>query len=273
VSHNLPVIGAALYMPDLDRHRDWLIESQRDLEIQDFIFPEVLDGDLEGFCRDARARLDGFTGRLGIHGPFYNLPLNARDPLIRDVVKRRLWQGLDACEWLGATHMVVHSPYTTWGYNNLDKTPTGREELIEYCHLTMADAVRRAETIGCTLVIENIEDKDPSARVELARSFESEAVGVSIDTGHAYYAHGTTGAPPVDYFVKLAGKHLAHVHIQDADGYADRHWPPGAGTLNWRAFFEALAQSEANPRLVLELDDNNRILEGAAWLIAEGLAR
>ncbi|MBI4047402.1 MAG: sugar phosphate isomerase/epimerase, partial [Devosia nanyangense] len=208
-------------MPDLDRHRDWLIESQRDLEIQDFIFPEILDGDLEAFCRDARARLDGFTGRLGIHGPFYNLPLNARDPLIRDVVKRRLWQGLDACEWLGATHMVVHSPYTTWGYNNLDKTPTGREELVEYCHLTMADAVRRAETIGCTLVIENIEDKDPSARVELARSFESEAVGVSIDTGHAYYAHGTTGAPPVDSFDKLAGKHLAPVHSQDADGYAD----------------------------------------------------
>lgn len=273
MTQNPPTIGAALYMSDFERYRDWLIEGQRDLEIQDFFFPEVLDGDLEGFCRDARAKLDGYQGRLGIHGPFYNLPLNARDPMIRDVVKHRLWQGLDACEWLGATHMVIHSPYTTWGYNNLDKTHGGRQELIEQCHLTLAAAVRRAEDIGCMLVIENIEDQDPLSRVALAQSFESDAVGVSLDTGHAYYANRTHGAPPVDYYVKLAGKHLAHVHIQDADGYADRHWPPGVGTLNWRAFFEALAQSEADPRLVLELDDNNRIFEGAAWLIAEGLAR
>ena len=46
------------------------------------------------------------------------------------------------------------------------------------------------------LVVANIEDKDPMDRVTLARSFGSPAVKVSVDTGHANYAHGSTGAPP-----------------------------------------------------------------------------
>ncbi|TGQ48799.1 sugar phosphate isomerase/epimerase, partial [Mesorhizobium sp. M1C.F.Ca.ET.212.01.1.1] len=90
--------------------------------------------------------------------------------------------------------------------------PGEREKITEYCHLTLRDAVKRAEDIGCTMVLENIEDKDPHIRVALADSFKSPAVAVSIDTGHAYYAHGSTGAPPVDYFVHAAGNRLQHVH-------------------------------------------------------------
>ncbi|MBR7518030.1 TIM barrel protein, partial [Mycobacterium tuberculosis] len=91
-------------------------------------------------------------------------------------------------------------------------------------HATLAPVVARAAETGVELVIENIEDKDPTDRVTLARTFDSPAVRVSLDTGHAHYAHGSTGAPPVDQYVTAAGNMLTHVHIQDADGYADRHW-------------------------------------------------
>ena len=63
---------------------------------------------------------------------------------------------------------------------------------------------------------------------------------LSIDTGHANYAHGSTGGPPVDYFVHAAGDMLHHVHLQDTDGYADRHWNPGEGNVSWPAVFRAL---------------------------------
>jgi len=273
MSNELPTIGAAMAVADLEQHRDWLIEGQRDLEIQDFFDPAVLDGDWKGRVEQAKRLLEGYAGRLGIHGPFYNLPLDARDPAIRDVVRKRLEQALDVCEALGATSCVIHSPFTTWDYNNIDRFPDWRQNKIDNCHATLGSAVKRAEALGVTFVIENIEDINPLDRLELARSFKSKSVAVSIDTGHAHYAHGSTGAPPVDYYVALAGLDLQHVHLQDADGYADRHWAPGMGTVNWQAVFAALKRTGATPRLVLELMDKNQILPGYQWLVAQGLGK
>ncbi|MBC7585302.1 sugar phosphate isomerase/epimerase [Tardiphaga sp. vice154] len=269
---DLPVVGAALSMATLAIHRDWILEKQRDLEIQDFFRSETLDGDWRAVADGVRRLLDGYTGRLGMHGPFWGFKIDSQDPLIRAVVTKRLLQGLDACEAIGATQMVIHSPFTTWDYNNLDINPGAREALAERVHQTLRDVVQRAEGIGCELVIENIEDIDPMARVLLARSFDSAAVRVSIDTGHAYYAHVSTGAPPVDYYVDAAGADLAHVHIQDADGYSDRHWLPGDGTLNWNAVFKALGRLSHRPRLLIEVKDQANIRRGAAHLEALGLA-
>ena len=81
----LPIVGVAMMVADLDRHHNWIIEGRRDLELQDFIDPAILDGDWRGYVERARHRLDGHDGRLGIHGPFYDLPLAASDPAIREV--------------------------------------------------------------------------------------------------------------------------------------------------------------------------------------------
>jgi sugar phosphate isomerase/epimerase len=273
MTNELPTIGAALPIAELATYRDWLIDGQRDLEIQDFFDTSVLDGDWKGRVEEAKRLLDGFEGRLGIHGPFINLPIDARDPAIRDVVRKRLDQGLDACEALGATSCVIHSPFSNWDYNNLDRFPDWRENKTRAVHATLGDAVKRAEALGVTFVIENIEDRNPLDRLELARSFNSKAVAVSIDTGHAHYAAGSLGAPPVDYFVNLAGTDLRHVHLQDADGYADRHWAPGLGTVNWKAFFAALNATGATPHLVLELIDKNTIMQGWQFLVDQGLVK
>src|SRR6185312_7418855 len=144
-------------------------------------------------------------------------------------------------------------------------------QLTERVHATLRDVVARAADIGCVLVLENIEDKDPAARVELARSFDSPAVRVSLDTGHAHYAHHATGAPPVDYYVRAAGAMLDHVHVQDADGYADRHWLPGEGTICWPAVFRTIAATTAEPRLVLEVRDQTNLMRGFSHLQALGL--
>ena len=269
---SLPVLGAAMTLDDLEIHRDWLFEKQRDLELQSFVEASVLNGDWAPLAARARKLLDGHEGRLGIHGPFWGFTIASQDPDIRDVVSKRLVQGIEVCAAIGATQMVVHSPYSTWSYNNLDNNRGEREKIIEYCHLTLRDAVRRAEDIGCTMVLENIEDKDPHIRVALADSFNSPAVAVSIDTGHAYYAHGSTGAPPVDYYVHAAGNRLQHVHLQDADGYADRHWSLGEGTIQWRSVFAALAKLESNPRLIIEIKDKSKIPASAAYIASLGIA-
>lgn len=270
--NSLPVLGAAMTLDGLETHRDWVFERQRDLELQDFTDAEVLNGDWSDRAERAKRMLDGYSGRLGIHGPFWGFVIGSRDPEIRAVVAKRLDQGLAVCEAVGATQMVIHSPFTTWSYNNLDNNPGDFDRVIELCRDNMAEAVKRAENAGVTMVIENIEDIDPNHRMTLADSFDSPAVAVSIDTGHAHYAHGSTGAPPVDYYVRIAGDRLKHVHLQDADGYADRHWGIGEGTIRWHGVFSALSAVNSNPRLILELRDKSKIPASAKYLVDLGVA-
>lgn len=269
----LPVIGACLPVELLASYRDWLLEKQRDLELQSFHSADVLGGDWQPLVDEAKAQLEGFEGRLGIHGPFRGLPLNSPDPEIQAVAARRMDQALDVCGALGASQMVIHSPFTTWAYNNMPKDPDARGNMVEAVAATLGAAIARAESMGVTLVVENIEDINPEDRLWLIRQLGSPALKLSIDTGHAHYAHGSTGAAPVDYFVTSAGELLDHVHLQDADGYADRHWAIGEGTIRWAAVFAALARIEASPRLVLELRDKAQIPASMAWLAQHGLAQ
>ncbi|HSO48006.1 MAG TPA: sugar phosphate isomerase/epimerase family protein [Rhizobiaceae bacterium] len=271
-NNSRPVLGAALTIGELERLHNWVMERDRDLELQEFGYAQVLEGDWRPLVDRYKQLLSGHQGRVGIHGPFWGFDIAPHDPDIREIVRKRLLQGLEVCEALGATHMVVHSPFTTWDYNNLDGAPGERDALFRRCHKTMADAVKRAENIGCELVIENIEDIDPRDRIALAQSFNSANVRISVDTGHAHYAHVSNGAPPVDYYIITAGKQLAHVHLQDADGHADRHWAPGEGTILWRSVFDAVARHCDNPRLILELNDKGKLVQAASYLEELGVA-
>ena len=270
---NLPVIGAALAVPELAQFREWLFEKDRDLELQTFHEPRVIAGDWRPHAEEARRLLSGYRGRLGIHGPFWGFTIDSLDPGIRSLVAQRMNTALDICDAVGATQMVIHSPYTTWDYNNLDLYATARTSVIDCVHDTLQGAVKRAQDQGVTLVLENIEDIDPLDRLRLAESFNSEAVKLSIDTGHAEYARRSTGAPPVDFFVRAAGRQLDHVHLQDSDGYADRHWGLGEGTILWPSVFQALSEIEARPRLLLELRDKRFIASSMRYLADRGLGQ
>lgn len=269
----LPVIGAALRTTDLEHYRDWILDKQRDLELQSFHAADVIGGDWQPIADRINALLDGYTGRLGIHGPFWGFTIHSMDPDIRAVVAKRMNQGLNVCQAVGATQMVIHSPYTTWDYNNMDGLDGARDMVIENTHATLKAAVKRAEDQGVTLVVENIEDINPLDRRVLVDSFASDAIRLSIDTGHAHYAHGANGAPPVDYYVRAAAGLLGHIHLQDADGYADRHWAIGEGTIRWHAVFRAIAQLKEKPRLIMELRDKAGITGSMAYLEREGLGQ
>jgi sugar phosphate isomerase/epimerase len=267
-----PVLGAALCLDMLALHQDWLRSAPRDIELQSFAWPAVLASDPSAAIARARTLLKGHDGRLGLHGPFFGFALDCPDLAIVNVIQERMLKMLEICEALRADQMVVHSPYTTWDNANIAAYPEQEANKIERCRFVMAPIIARAETIGCTIVIENIEDFDPFARVRLAEALNSPNVQISLDTGHAHYAHVTTGAPRVEAFARAAGAALEHVHLQDSDGRADRHWHPGEGSVDWQALFSELAQLPRWPRLILEVNDERGIAKGAAHLAQLGLA-
>ena len=269
----LPILGAAMRIAALELHGDWLRSLPRPLELQDFVEAAVLEGDFSTAVAEVKRLLDGHEGPLGIHGPFRGLPLASPDHGIRTIVATRLAQALDVADALGATQIVIHSPYTTWMHNNLDQQPGQRDAVIDFTRLTLDAALKRAEGAGIGFVLENIEDKDPADRRRMVEAIASPALRLSLDTGHAAYAHGSTGAPPVDYYVRDAGALLQHVHLQDADGYADRHWSLGRGSLPWHAIFAALGDTGRKARLIIEIRDKDLIEDSARHLTDLGLAR
>ena len=58
-----------------------------------------------------------------------------------------------------------------------------------------------------------------------------------------------------------------------ADGYADRHWHPGDGEVNWRAIFTAISKLPQLPRLIIEVRDQAGVRRGVDYLRAAGLAQ
>lgn len=272
--NTLPLlIGAALPINDLATYRDWLIADQRDLEIQDFYNNNLLDEDWRPLVQQAKAVLDGYSGRLGIHGPTDGLPLLTIDKRVRALVQDRLRQGLAVCAELGGTHMVLHSPFDCFGHPQMHHSwSQGLQQEIDDTHAVLDAIVPLAAQINCTLMIEVSYDIAITPLLSLVQSFNSPFVRLSLDTGHALIMH-QYGGPMPDQWVREAGAWLGHVHLQDVDGHLDRHWPPGMGNVNWAALFEALSTLEHQPRLVLELREPARIAQAMRYLSDRGLAQ
>ena len=265
-------IGTCLKSTDIAAHRDWLFDAARDIEVQDFMSHEALTTEYEDRIAAAKAALDGHTGRIGIHGPFEGLDIDNKDAELRPIITARFLKALEAADRIGARQMVMHSPYTAWYQNNVFSFPGYVETKLARIHDILGPVVKAAEDKGITLVIENIQDVRPETRRAMVDSFASSAIALSIDTGHAQLARRMSGAPPVADFVADAGAQLAHVHLQDVDGHADRHWAPGEGEIEWTAVFRALAACDAAPHLVLELRNKSHIPAGFAYLQGLGLA-
>jgi sugar phosphate isomerase/epimerase len=267
---DLPVVGVASEIARLPLYAEWLIASQRPLELQDPFFDLArFDTGAAALVRQTKSHLDGYAGTLGIHGPFVSLPLNAGDVRIRQAVSDRFMQALEFGAELEARYMVVHSPFTIFGHPLVEHTRTRLlGHMIDAVHATLERPLALAQQIGCTLVIETIQDTNPVPLCALVSSFDA-GVRLSIDVGHTLITE-QFGGPVAHEWVDAAGPLLAHVHLQDGDGVVDRHWLPGQGRLNWWALFQALQRSPAEPDLIIEVHDG---LAAFDWLAARGFVR
>lgn len=267
--NDLKRLGLAVMQPALERHADWLKAGARDIELQDLCESYALmDGDWRPLARQQAALLDGHRGRTGVHAPFWNMHLDAIDPLIRRVVQGRYAQGLDFCEEVGGQWLVVHSPFYFWGHPMAQHRRTLSQE-IGLAQLTLEPVVARAAALGVTVVIENILDRDPTPLMALVASFDSPRLRLSVDTGHAHMGAPQGGLSAQGWLTQTAPL-LGHVHVQDNDGSADEHLAPGEGTVHWPGVLRALRATTTDPFMVLEVMPD-QVDAAARWI--DALAR
>jgi sugar phosphate isomerase/epimerase len=268
----IPVVGAALPSHSLHAHLEWIMTAQRDLEIQDATDPHCLDGNWRERTQLIRSMLDGYTGRLGIHGPFYGLDIGCSDPAIQAVVQRRLLQGLEFAGQIGAKHMVTHSPFMNFGTGFSASNPKSFAHTVEHARKTLEPVIQLASQIGCTIMIETIQDLNPRVLREFVLAFESPWVQHSIDVGHVRIGM-TRGGASITEWIRQNGDILRHVHLQDTDGTYDWHNRLGLGDINFAAIFAELQQLTHQPRLILEMRNHDEIPASWQYLVERNLAK
>ena len=252
----LSMIGAAVTLRNIDHVFPWLCEQSRPIEIQDFTPPNLSEGSLADIVATYRPMLKSHRGARGLHGPFFGLDLGNLEKAFQQLISKRFLTALEICEQLSCEFMVIHSPFNDWMKVNRRQYPQVKPGTITAMADILEAPLQRAANIGCTLVLENSDDTDPMMRMDAICEIDHPNLKLSVDTGHAYLSHCNYKAPPVVDFIAAAENCLAHMHLQDCDGYADRHWLPGEGSITWPAVMDALKASASTPHLIVEVRTN-----------------
>ena len=158
-------IGACMKLAEIETHRDWLFESDRDLELQDLVFADTL-ADPSGFVAAARTALDGYRGRLGVHGPFWGLDIHTPDADMQRVITARFLAALDAAADIGARQMVLHRHV----YVN------GRTVNIPSYTVDTDDEIIFDESVKDNAVVKSIMEKNKEIQRPAFLEFDAEAV-------------------------------------------------------------------------------------------------
>jgi sugar phosphate isomerase/epimerase len=191
-----------------------------------------------------------FSGRRALHGPFLGMQVNYRDHLLRDAVQQRLDLTFEVARELSAEALVLH---TNW---RLDLTALDLNELWLDDNVTFwRHEIDRYEAAGIRVVLENLLEPDPSLMIDLCDRVSSDALRLCLDVGHV----NVWSALTPDEWVRRAGDRIAHVHLHDNRGWRDEHLPLGQGTIDFDAFFDALATHAPDATVSLEVEAEPRV--------------
>lgn len=124
----------------------------------------------------------------------------------------------------------------------------------------------RAAAHGLTAVFHPHADSHVETEAEIERFLQDTAVPLCLDTGH--HVHG--GGDPVAFYRKHADR-IPFIHVKDCDLAVkarrdEGHWPfieavrqgvmvePGCGSVDFRAFHDALAENGYDGWVIVEQD-------------------
>ncbi len=219
---------------------DTLIHRGMRLEVG--VAGEALDG-MEGTqIREVVALLRERNIPVTVHAPFWDLCPGSVDPLVRKVTLLRLHRTLDLCEDLRPIHVVCHTGFDPRHHREHER------EFIERSLPLWEAVVKRAERLGCTVVLENVWEETPMMHRTIFSRLPSPSLGFCLDVGH----HHCFARAPLGEWIDVLHGYLREIHLHDNDGREDRHLPPGAGTVDFSLLFSRLEGVSCYPLLTIE---------------------
>jgi sugar phosphate isomerase/epimerase len=171
-----------------------------------------------------------------------------------ELIKNRV--ELAAC--IGATEIVLHLyvPHFT-----IRENPEIEEKFYEQVYKSFDELQPYCIEKGVRICVENLFDMPEKYELnQLERLFAKyppEFLGFCLDTGHA---NMVWGKDMID-IIHRYGKRLYAIHIHDNSGSMDFHQIPGEGNIDWQAVMDALAQSDYELPLTMELACYNKDID------------
>ena len=127
-----------------------------------------------------------------------------------------------------------------------------------------------APGMGCCDFFGNI-GEFVAAYESLCAAFDSgKYLTACVDTGHCNHAAGY-GSPSPAEVIRILGKNVGVLHVNDNDGRSDQHRLPGMGNIPWSDVFDALDEIGYNGFYNMELHLNcfgdNFLIETAEFAV------
>lgn len=228
------------------------------LELNDICISEYLDAEkvdetintMEKELSDA-----GITDRSEVimHGPFTEIIPASIDHRAVDFGLARLEEAYAVCKRMGINRMVVHSGYMPLLYFK----EWHLEKSLYFWKKFMTDKPGEFQ-----LYIENVFEDEPVMMKALIDGLNDARIGVCLDVGHA---HAMSGADyPVAEWIRLLGQRIAHLHLHNNDGTADKHGELIDGTLNMEEIL-SLVSNYCGGDVTMTIE-SRKCRKSAVWL-------
>ena len=177
--------------------------------------------------------------------PYWHPGWTDPDPHYRAIRREHTKRSLQLAADLGAPHITTEpggllTPEQTW------------DEGADIFYEEIMPCVEMAERLGVGLLIE----PEPELLIEhfdqylqFVGRIDSPVVGLNFDIGHAYCVN----EDPQDWVAKMS-EHTVHYHLEDiADTRKHAHLIPGHGAIDFSATLQAIAATDYEGWLTVEL--------------------
>lgn len=194
------------------------------------------------------------------HAPFADdIDITAFDHKRQQAALEELLQAAESAAVLGVRNFVIHP-----GPEKDLRPDENRLERFKNAAEALNKVADRCEELGIQLVFENMLPHLSFGQVSdllwVLGAMESTAVGVCLDTGHAFLSG------EIETVVHKLSGHLWMLHANDNDGNFDDHKPPGGGKIDWPSVLKQIAESEFHGAFILEIaggEEEAKVLENA----------
>ncbi|MBT3382031.1 MAG: sugar phosphate isomerase/epimerase [Lentisphaerae bacterium] len=170
-----------------------------------------------------------------VHCPFGGgLDISCLDDAVCEIGRGVLVEAIALAEELGAPMVVVHA-------STEPITDAERPARLRRSRESLASVADRCGESGIRVAVELLPRTCLGNTVDellaLLEGLSEEVFGVCLDVNHLMDRFADL--PNV---VRRLGDRLITLHLSDYDGVDEKHWMPGEGVIDWRAFMLALQE-------------------------------
>ncbi len=224
-------------------------------EYNEFFSPSIIrDPDKIKEISEVYKSLDRDRSKDTLHGPFFDIVVDSCDPDIKELCRKRIYQGIAAAKELGCRAIIFHTNYIT-GF----KAAKYRKGWIDENENFYRSILR--ENTELDIYIENMFDENSVMLTALAERLSNEPnFGVCLDIAHAYLSEES-----IESWIDNLAPFIKHLHLNDNFKDEDSHLAVGDGSLPWQ-----ILKSEKlylnNPSILIEVKDKDKLQKSYDYL-------